>query len=225
MHDMAMTDALLIYGCGGVGAFVLQVVRELNDVEPTWQVRGFLDDALELAGTTFHSHPVIGGVDLLRSIESGWAVVAVGAPSVKAKLSALMEAAGFEWATLVHPDVWLAAGVEVGGGSILYPGVKANVGCSIGAHCTVNMNVALGHDVRLEDFATVSPGAALGGYTRVGEGAFIGIGASLIQGVTIGAWSVVGAGAVVIEDVEPNTVVAGVPARVIKRREPGWQND
>ena len=218
-------EPLLIYGCGGVGSFVLQVIRDLNHIEPTWKVMGFLDDAPGLAGTTFHSHRVLGGRDRLRSVNPGAAVLAVAAPSAKASLSRVVEAAGFDWARLPHPDVWLADGVKVSDGSILYPGVKANVGGKIGRHCTINMNVALGHDVHVEDFATISPGVALGGHTQVGQGAFIGIGASVIQGITIGAWSVVGAGAVVIEDVEPNTVVAGVPARVINRRPEGWQHD
>ncbi len=41
----------------------------------------------------------------------------------------------------------------------------------------------------------------------------------LIEGVRIGRGAVVAAGAVVISDVEPDTVVAGIPARVIKRKD------
>ncbi len=45
---------------------------------------------------------------------------------------------------------------------------------------------------------------------------WIGAGATILPGVTIGENSVVGAGSVVTHDVEPNTIVAGNPARVIK---------
>ena len=48
---------------------------------------------------------------------------------------------------------------------------------------------------------------------------WIGAGATILPGVTIGENSVVGAGSVVTHDVEPNTIVAGNPARVIKRIE------
>jgi 2,3,4,5-tetrahydropyridine-2-carboxylate N-succinyltransferase/tetrahydrodipicolinate N-acetyltransferase len=44
----------------------------------------------------------------------------------------------------------------------------------------------------------------------------IGANCVVLEGVHVGAGSVVGAGAVVTKDVEPNTVVAGVPARKIK---------
>lgn len=48
-------------------------------------------------------------------------------------------------------------------------------------------------------------------------GAWIGVGAIVLAGVTIGANSVVGAGSVVTKDVPPNAVVAGNPARILRR--------
>jgi len=51
------------------------------------------------------------------------------------------------------------------------------------------------------------------------RGAWIGAGAIILPGVTIGYGAVVGAGAVVTKDVPPYTVVAGVPARMIKKLE------
>ena len=48
------------------------------------------------------------------------------------------------------------------------------------------------------------------------KGAWIGAGAILLPGVTIGEYSLVAAGAVVTKDVLPYTMVAGVPAKVIK---------
>lgn len=48
-------------------------------------------------------------------------------------------------------------------------------------------------------------------------GSFIGAGATILAGRTIGPRALVAAGSVVTEDVPPDTVVAGVPARVIPR--------
>ena len=58
------------------------------------------------------------------------------------------------------------------------------------------------------------------GPIRIGRYAWVGAGAVVLPGVQIGECSVVGAGAVVTEDVEPFTVVAGVPARIIRRLPP-----
>jgi acetyltransferase-like isoleucine patch superfamily enzyme len=53
---------------------------------------------------------------------------------------------------------------------------------------------------------------------RIEAGADIGVNAVVLPGVTIGKGAIVGAGAVVTRDVEPFSVVAGVPARMIRRR-------
>lgn len=49
------------------------------------------------------------------------------------------------------------------------------------------------------------------------DGVWIGIGATILQGVTIGKNSVVGGNSVVTRDVPPNTVVAGNPAKIVKK--------
>lgn len=54
------------------------------------------------------------------------------------------------------------------------------------------------------------------GRVLIGADCWIGAGAILLPGVTIGPLSVVGAGAVVNTDVEPRSIVAGVPARLIR---------
>lgn len=54
--------------------------------------------------------------------------------------------------------------------------------------------------------------------TYIGHDTWIGHGAIIMPGVIIGDGAVVGSGAIVTKDVEPYTVVAGVPAKFIKRR-------
>ena len=51
---------------------------------------------------------------------------------------------------------------------------------------------------------------------RIERGVWIGAGATVLQGVHVGEDAVVAAGAVVTRDVAPRTLVAGVPARVVK---------
>lgn len=55
-------------------------------------------------------------------------------------------------------------------------------------------------------------------WVTIGHDVWIGHGVTVTAGVTIGTGAVIGAGAVVTKDVEPYTVVGGVPAKVIKRR-------
>ncbi len=53
---------------------------------------------------------------------------------------------------------------------------------------------------------------------KIGSDVWIGNGALLLEGIEIGHGSIVAAGAVVVRDVEPYSVVGGVPAKVIRKR-------
>ena len=55
--------------------------------------------------------------------------------------------------------------------------------------------------------------------TRVKKGATIGSSATLLSGITIGEDAIIGAGSVVTKDVPPNTVVAGNPAKFLRKIE------
>ena len=62
-------------------------------------------------------------------------------------------------------------------------------------------------------------------WVTIGHDVWIGHGVTITAGVTVGNGAVIGAGAVVTKDVDPYTVVGGVPARFIKRRFSNGQAD
>lgn len=109
---------------------------------------------------------------------------------------------------------------------------------SIGANCHVGRGVLLDLADRIEigDNVTVSMNAALITHVdfgrsplaetefpashapiRIGDGSYIGAGATILHGVSIGESCVVAAGAVVRRDVASGDVVAGVPARTVRK--------
>lgn len=51
---------------------------------------------------------------------------------------------------------------------------------------------------------------------KIGDNVYIGAGAKILGPITVGNNSVIGAGAVVIKDVPENSIVAGIPAKIIK---------
>lgn len=146
-------------------------------------------------------------------------VLAVGAPGLKRNLS--LKWGGVRFATIVARDSSVADDVELGKGSIVAPGARVMAGSIIGSHVLINTGTVLSHDCVVGDFSTLSPGVTIGGACVLGAGVFIGIGATVSNGVSIGTGAVVGAGAVVLQDVGPNEVVVGVPARTL-RVESDW---
>ena len=57
--------------------------------------------------------------------------------------------------------------------------------------------------------------------TTIRRGAYLGLRSTILAGVTVGEYAIVGAGSVVTADVPPYTMVAGVPARVVREFGPG----
>jgi acetyltransferase-like isoleucine patch superfamily enzyme len=86
----------------------------------------------------------------------------------------------------------------------------------IGNHCAIAAGVEfITHESGCLIFRDEIPELHVFGKIEIKDNCFIGINSIILPNVTIGPNSVVGAGSVVIKDVPPNTVVAGVPAKII----------
>lgn len=214
---------LVIYGAGGYGREVCQVVEDLNDDGASWNVLGFLDGDSSRHGTALREMEILGDASWLGDRPAVAVAVAVGSPAARRRVVAEIAATGpREHPVLVHPLAWTGRNVSVGAGSVLLAGVTASTDIEIGEHACINKNAIVGHDAVIGPFATVAPGASISGYARIGEGADIGANSVVVQHHEVGAWSVVGAGAVVTRDLPPDVTAVGAPAKVIKRRERGW---
>lgn len=114
---------------------------------------------------------------------------------------------------------------DCGKNIVLGENVFINMGCkfqdqggiTIDDGALIGHNVVLAtinHDMRPEyrHSMTYAP-------IHIGRNVWIGANSTILAGVTIGDGAVVAAGAVVTKDVEPNTVVGGVPAKVLRKIE------
>jgi serine O-acetyltransferase len=74
----------------------------------------------------------------------------------------------------------------------------------------------IGDNVRIAQFVTIGGRSRHKSTPVIEDNVYIGPGAMVLGAITIGKGSIVGANAVVINDVPPNCIVAGVPAKIIK---------
>jgi acetyltransferase-like isoleucine patch superfamily enzyme len=128
--------------------------------------------------------------------------------------------------TLLEPHVWITAPgrarVRIGAGSFLNLGVMvaAYELVEIGDHCML-ANGCFVSDAshRFDDphRPITSQGFESKGPTRIGDNCWLGANVVVTSGVSIGERCVIGANSVVTGDLEPFSIAAGAPARVLRR--------
>lgn len=124
----------------------------------------------------------------------------------------------------IEPGAIIRDQVEIGKGAVIMMGASINIGSVVGEGTMIDMNVVMGGRATVGKNCHIGAGSVLAGVIEppsaqpviVQDGVVVGANCVILEGVTVGEGSVVAAGAIVTEDVPPNTVVAGTPARVIK---------
>lgn len=212
---------VIIAGSSGHASVVIDALRLLGV-----PIAGLLDSALD-PGSLRHGLPILGAFEDAAGCAnregSRTFFVAIGDNTKRARFTAALSAAvpGAGFATVIHPSASVAASARIGAGTLVC--AQANVGPNsvLGEGVILNSGSSADHDCRLGNFSSLAPGVHLGGNVEIGEETAISIGAAVIHGRRIGARTVVGAGAVVLEDLPDGVMAYGLPAKVIRSREPG----
>lgn len=103
--------------------------------------------------------------------------------------------------------------------------INENVQITCGSTIEIGRDCAIGRDVVIRSYdghSILEKGYNISLPIKIGNHVWIGQGATILKGVTIGDGSIVASGAIVTKDVPPHSIVAGVPAKVI-RENINWQ--
>ena len=127
----------------------------------------------------------------------------------------------------IEPGAIIREQVEIGENAVIMMGAILNIGAVVGANSMIDMGAVLGGRAIVGRNCHIGAGAVLAGVIEpasaqsvvVEDDVLIGANAVLIEGVRVCRGAVVAAGAVVTQDVPENMVVAGCPARIIKRKD------
>lgn len=127
----------------------------------------------------------------------------------------------------IEPGAIIREQVEIGDNAVVMMGAVVNIGAVIGAGTMIDMGAVLGGRAIVGKNCHIGAGTVLAGVVEpasavpvvVEDDVMIGANAVVLEGCRIVRGAVVAAGAVVVSDVEPDTVVAGVPARVLKDKD------
>jgi sugar O-acyltransferase (sialic acid O-acetyltransferase NeuD family) len=205
IHD----NALVIFGGGGLGKTIIDLVSAAG----THEVIGIIDDGLD-AGAEVLGVPVLGGQRHLAPLADAGlqyaanAVGAIGRISTRTKVSKAIADAGLKGAVLIEPTASIANSARLGEGTQVFAQAVVSAAATVGANTIINTGAIISHDCVIGANTHVAPGAILAGEVTVGEGSLIGMGVTASVGLTIGARAVIGNGSVLTADVPDGTFVS-----------------
>jgi sugar O-acyltransferase (sialic acid O-acetyltransferase NeuD family) len=204
---------LVVVGGGGHGRELIDVIRAINAVRPTWTLLGVVDDdpgpnraRLDRLGVR-----LLGTLDRLEERPCAYAL-GIGTSSTRRLLAERLERAGCTPTTLVHPGASVGSDTRLADGVVVFDRTVVTTDVHIGRHTHLNVGCAVQHDTVVGEFVQFSPGVMVNGDCVIEDDVFLGTAAAVTRGCVVGTGARVGAGAVVLGNVPAGMLAVGIPA-------------
>jgi sugar O-acyltransferase (sialic acid O-acetyltransferase NeuD family) len=209
-----MTDTrrqLLIVGAGGFGREVLSYIEDDN---PLFRFKGFLDDRTNVLDATPRTIGIVGSPCSYQPQEDEVFMVALGDPRLRFKYtSQLRDVHGVDFATVAHPRANVSRHSRIGRGCIIGPGVGISVEVEVGEFSCIQEYTVVGHDARIGNWCQINSHCTIAGGAQIGDYVTIHPNCVITSRARIGEGAVVGPGSVVMGRIPAGVTVLGNPAR------------
>lgn len=216
-------ERLVILGGGNGFWEVLELVRDINDSAPSYEVVAVLDDRTELRGKRLAGIPVHGTIDVASSFQDDVRFVcAIASPAIRLEREAIVARAGVpesRFATLVHPRAKVFSTASLGVGCIVHCHSVIFSHTRVGPFVLISANNVIGTNNLIGRGALLASSIATTDRVRIGNCAHVGQGVLISEGREVGPGAQVGMGSVVLKDIAPGAFVLGFPPRFIDRVE------
>ncbi len=177
----------------------------------------------ERTGENIHGIPIIDSNATLfnkKSLEGMSFAISVGDNKIRAELAAKIREKGGEIPILIHPTAVVSKYSSIGEGVVIHANAVVQADVEIKKDTVLSYNTSVTHTSSIGEACYLAFNSTIGAYVKIQDFVFIGQSASIVSGKLeyVGSNAIVGAGSVVIKNVEANSVVAGNPAKLLKRK-------
>jgi sugar O-acyltransferase (sialic acid O-acetyltransferase NeuD family) len=163
-----------IVGAGGYGRLALDVLLAggLGD-----RVLGFYDDAQAAISDRVRGYPVLGDVEMLKSmlsVEPVHVIVAITDNTARLRIANSLRGLGGQFFTAAHPLAYLSGVAKVEGGCVVAAGAAVHPDSSVGSHCFLGPGSVVDRDAEVGAGSWICAGAVVGSGASVGARVFLG---------------------------------------------------
>lgn len=201
---------LFILGTAVHGLETAEIIERINVIERRWNLCGYLVTDEAKVGGDANGVPIVGTLDMLDERPDALCVPAYGFDVSLVPKERM--------ATIVDPSAFVSRTATLGVGCVVYPNCFIGLNAKIGDSLFCLSGSVINHDDVLGDKVCVASNVSLAGGVRIGNGVYLGQACTVRQNVEIGENSLIGMGSVVVKDVEPDSVMVGNPARLLKKK-------
>jgi len=207
---------MLIIGAKGFAKEVLEVLHQLKKLDNL----AFYDDINNIDNLLFNKFPLLNSkkqvIKHFKSFDNSY-TIGIGNPKLRKKMYDKFSLLGGDILSTISPNAEIGNyDIKIGKGTSILPKVVISNGVSIGKVCLIYYGTIITHDCKIGQFVEISPNATVLGRVTIGSYSQIGAGSIILPDIKIGMNVIVGAGAVVTKDIPNNSVVVGIPAKIIK---------
>lgn len=204
---------VIIVGAGNHAKVILDILLENGT-----NVIGLVDKNVS-KNTFIYEIPVLGDDEEIFKYNPNDICLANGIGStgdlmLRKKVYDFFKEKGYIFTSIVHSFTHISKRSHLSEGVQILPGVVINNDVNIGTNTIINSNSTIEHGCIIGNNVHIAPGCTLCGDVSVGDETHVGTGSSIIQGINIGKRVLIGAGSVVIRNIENNSKVYGVPAKI-----------
>ena len=210
---MSDVKDLIIIGAGGMGREVLQWIKDINAIKPTWNILGFIDDNINALNEMKCSHKIIDTL-MGHKIDSDiYYVMGIASPELKKNISKKWLESNAQFASIIHPTAIIAEEATIGNGVIIYPYCIVSDNTRLGDFVGLNLYTSIGHDAVVGNYTTISAHCDITGGVKIGNEVFLGTHASIVPRVKVKDNVTICAGSVVMNNISAGKKVLGNPAK------------